>query len=85
MTRSINQITHDLAPIISTIQALSADVDTLLPKLCQALTVSDPQMKDHFETCLSALKTLRECSDIAAEYLDEVDAEAKAAGVQRHY
>lgn len=85
MTRSINQITHDLTPIVSTIQALSTDVDTLLPKLCQELKVSDSEIKDHFETCISALKTLCECSDIAMEYLREVDAEAKAAGIQRHY
>jgi hypothetical protein len=85
MTRSINQITHDLRPMVKTMQALSAATDTLLPKLCTALKISDPEMKDHFETCFSALKTLCECADIAMEYLTEVDAEAEAAGIQRHY
>ena len=85
MTRNIRQVSHDIMPMLKTIQDLSSNLNTMLPQLYKSLALTDAKMKDHFETSLSALRALDECTKLAIVYVDEVDAEAKQAGLEKHY
>lgn len=85
MSRTINQVSHDLRPMLETIREISENMNVLLSKLYQELALKDIKLKDHFETCLSAAETLNECSEFAMIYIDEVDIEAEKEGIEKHY
>lgn len=85
MTRSTNQVSHDLRPMLETIKEISDTMSLILPQLDQASSSNDAHLKGHFETCISAIESLKKCTGFAMIYLDEVDAEAKREGIEKHY
>lgn len=85
MARTANQVSHDLRPMIKTIQDLGENMSVLLPKLYAELISEDSKLKTHFETCFSAMETLNKCAGFAMSYIEEVNVEAEQEGIERHY
>ncbi len=85
MARNIKQVSHDLMPIINTICDLSQDVNAMLHSLYKKIDPKGIKEREHFELLLAALESLNASSTLAQKYIEEVDAEAEAAGIGKSY
>lgn len=85
MTINIKQVSHDLTPIVKSICIMGQEMDTIFHKLYTLLEPIDPKQRKFFENLASGLQALNSSSDLARQYLEEIDAEANRNGIQKSY
>ena len=85
MSRNIKQVTHDLLPIIESIDDLWKEVQAAQHELFESLKPEHPEIKEAFLNSIKAISVLGVHTQTALDYLAEMDVEADSEGMEKSY
>lgn len=85
MTKNIKQIAHDLLPLSDAITELSGLITELLEAVKPHSTFDEVKADQYFNECITASKKMTISAKLIREYVQETNAEADKAGIEKPY
>lgn len=85
MTKNIKQIAHDLLPLSDATTELSGLITKLLEAVKPHATFDEAKAEQYFNECINASQKMTISAKLIREYVQETNAEADKAGIQKPF